>query len=364
MTRTQGSTILWTTKLLLAICYFCLIRTSTGNEPSCPIDSEACRSKRSDTLSPTTVVIKIGGSSITHKAEKETLNSEALTWFSSTLQSVLLPEFLSLSSRNQHQKGQSSYCNDTNCHPRRRRFVVIHGAGSFGHHTAKEYGLKGFSKDESSLKHTDVLPQDASSEKRRVAQQIDNYLMEGLVKTRLSVQSLNRHVVESLINAGINAVGISPCFAIHPGYWPGHENEKELFQNHLATVVQGTLDAGLVPVLHGDACLTSRMSLPISSSKQRHQQQHLYAGILSGDTLMEILGQEWWVDEAIFLSDVDGVFTSDPKREPHAELLRVIEVNATDKTIVTGQVATSAAGASSHAHDVTGGLKVSRSTVW
>merc|ERR1712224_781821 len=70
--------------------------------------------------------------------------------------------------------------------------LVVHGAGSFGHFQAREFGLsRGTSADGGGL-----LPQ---------------RLREGFAKTRLSVTTLNRHVLSALVSAGVPAVGISPC---------------------------------------------------------------------------------------------------------------------------------------------------------
>ena len=78
-------------------------------------------------------------------------------------------------------------------------------------------------------------------------------------------------------------------------------------------------------------------------------------GILSGDTLMEILGVQSWVQSAIFITDVDGVFDKDPREDPDAQLLENIAVDKASREIVTRLKASE----SSHDHDVTGGLRVS-----
>ena len=80
----------------------------------------SCSSKRHK---PAVVLIKVGGSSITNKAVQETLNEPALEWFAKTIHEACC------SSQHQEQQQQS--------------FVIVHGAGSFGHHTAKSYGLRG-----------------------------------------------------------------------------------------------------------------------------------------------------------------------------------------------------------------------------
>lgn len=63
---------------------------------------------------------------------------------------------------------------------------MVHGAGSFGHFEASQYGI--------TKPHT---PQAT--------------LLEGFAKTRRSVTRLNQLVVSALVDAGVPAVGLSPC---------------------------------------------------------------------------------------------------------------------------------------------------------
>jgi isopentenyl phosphate kinase len=259
------------------------------------------------------VLLKIGGSSLTNKAYKESLNEEALAWFSQTMSTAIGRPF---------RTTNNEQC-DSNVESRPLAFVVVHGAGSFGHQHAKSYGLKGRDKD----------PQNSSiaaldNEERRLK-------MKGLAETRLSVTKLNHLVVSSLVNHGINAVGISPCFGI-PDMQAHASNHKGALDS-LEKVVRDTVLAGLLPVIHGDACLYGND-----------------AGILSGDVIMKILGKTSWVSHVVFITDVDGVFTIDPRVDPdNALLLRQIAV---DKN---GDITTELkASGSSHRHDVTGGLKV------
>jgi len=83
------------------------------------------------------------------------------------------------------------------------------------------------------------------------------------------------------------------------------------------------------------------------------------AGILGGDTLVDIIATHPLMDECIsktiFLTDVEGVFTKDPKTCKDAVLVRSINIDP-----VSGEVMTEvSASASLHEHDVTGGLEVS-----
>ena len=278
-------------------------------------------------LSPDILVIKIGGSSITDKATKETLNSDALNWFASTLAAQVSPFYLKPSPSphdDDNGKIDTEEEQDT-CEIRKTAFVVVHGAGSFGHHTAKEFGLKG--RAEPPLLEAGSTPVLRTETDQR-------FQMQGLSETRLSVQKLNQMVVASLVHHGMNAVAISPCFAVQG--LQAHGGDAAV-RERLQHLVKSTLDAGLIPVLHGDACLYGPAE----------------AAILSGDVLVEMIGVAPWVHKAIFLTDVDGVYTKDPRSHPDAQILPMIAVNVQGDILEEDLDATG----SSHQHDVTGGLK-------
>ena len=135
----------------------------------------------------------------------------------------------------------------------------------------------------------------------------------------------------------MNAVGISPCLSV-PGL-EAHGGDEAGGVAALSKVVARSLSAGLVPVIHGDACLYGPKG----------------AGILGGDAVVEALAGGLEADRTIFLTDVDGVYTSDPKLDNDAVLLDIVEVDGTSGQIVTDLTA----GKSTHDHDVTGGLEVS-----
>lgn len=271
------------------------------------------------------VLVKIGGSSITNKGQRESLNQEALDWFARSIALSSSSYFLAVPPDDNNDTNKDEQCG-SEIAPKHRAFVIVHGAGSFGHFSAKDHGLKG---------QGEVPTNDATlsiDEKR--------FRMRGVAETRLSVQTLNRLVVQSLVEQGINAVGISPCFGI-PGLQAHASLQMEPIR-FLRQLVKDTLDAGLVPVLHGDACLYGDDG-----------------GILSGDTIMEILGTTSWVHHSIFISDVDGVFSEDPRTCPTATLLRHIVVDPNTGGITTELLASS----STHEHDVTGGLEVSQTMI-
>lgn len=284
------------------------------------------------------VVVKIGGSSITNKAVKESVDQESLDWFARIVSETICKRFKASDETDEEGCISSTTYNRTNKRLKQQQeqeqvmlenkkershsetaFIIIHGAGSFGHQSAKAYGLSGQTQEPDNLKSMSI-----TQNKRR---------KRGLSETRLSVQRLNHLVVSTLVDLSINAVCISP-FGV-PGL-EAHAHLQEEPINALENLIWRTLDAGLVPVLHGDACLYGQD-----------------VGILSGDTIMEILGGLPWVSDAIFITDVDGVFNEDPRANPNAKLLKRISVDSKTADI---KVDLNASG-SSHEHDVTGGLK-------
>lgn len=244
------------------------------------------------------VLVKIGGSAITDKSTKETINAGAITWFSETISRSLLSERVD------------------SCADPPLSYIIVHGAGSFGHHTAKEFGIK-----------SETAPPDSAKQDRTAANAV---VMGGLARTRHSVKALNHYIVESLLNSGVSAVGISPCFGI-----AGVQSHRGLDQNFI-DVVNATLRAGLIPVLHGDACLHGEFG----------------AGILGGDVLMEALGiSSLPILKTVFVTDVPGIFSADPRKVADAVLISTINIDNEGRLCTTVN-----ATGSSHEHDVTGGI--------
>ena len=161
------------------------------------------------------------------------------------------------------------------------------------------------------------------------------------------MKDLNNHVVKHLLADGINAVGISPCINI-PSLC-AHGGDEGGGATTFVASIREALHAGLIPVVHGDAGLYG----------SPYDLDTLSGGILGGDTLVEIISSHnlLHISTCIFLTDVDGVYTKDPKANPgDAKLMDRIDVDAVTGEIITENIN---ASGSSHAHDVTGGLKVS-----
>lgn len=92
-------------------------------------DSEALLTLDGEDLD--VIVVKIGGSSLTHKAEKESIDWDILNWFSRTLQSAISEFFLATGGKDQREciasldDKHACVSNNTKKHT----FVVVHGAG-------------------------------------------------------------------------------------------------------------------------------------------------------------------------------------------------------------------------------------------
>lgn len=91
---------------------------------------------REDSIGNNVVIVKLGGSSITHKGTLETLNREALTWVVQTIASTIDSDYTF------HPGQTQTHSNHDTIRPN-FSFILVHGAGSYGHLFAKEYGLQG-----------------------------------------------------------------------------------------------------------------------------------------------------------------------------------------------------------------------------
>lgn len=115
-------------------------------------------------------IIKLGGAAITRKDELETLNEEALNAVSADIAA-------STSAGGPASEHMAPEAYDT---------IVVHGAGSFGHFQASQYGVS-----RGGLHNAGVR--------------------KGFALTRQSVLKLHQLVVGALLARGVNACGQSPC---------------------------------------------------------------------------------------------------------------------------------------------------------
>lgn len=218
---------------------------------------------------PKPIILKLGGSVITIKNESFTLNKRAITRLAKEIKRA-----------------------DVNS------LVIVHGGGSFGHPVAKQYKIDEGYKDSSQI--------------------------IGFAKTHQAMTTLNKHVIDSLINQNIPAVEIQPASIIITKSGRTHIMEERPLTK--------LLELGFTPVLYGDAVPDSNIGF----------------AILSGDQLVSQLAIRLNADRIIIGVDVDGLYTADPKTNPSAQLIQHITLqqlkklqNKIEKTNVT---------------DVTGGM--------
>jgi isopentenyl phosphate kinase len=150
--------------------------------------------------------------------------------------------------------------------------IIIHGAGSFGHIIADKYNLNEGNKYEDQL--------------------------HGFCLTQGTVQKLNSLVLDVLHNNGISAVSIPPHTILKLN------NHNPLSFDYI--IFRDYLNKGFTPVTFGDVVLDKKLGF----------------SICSGDLLMQLLAEHLKPEKIIFIIDEDGLFTSNPKIDTNAELIK------------------------------------------
>lgn len=158
------------------------------------------------------------------------------------------------------------------------QIILVHGAGSFGHPLAKKYSL-----------HLGM-----ETEKQKY----------GFCLTDQKMLELNSSIMNYLLQFHVPAVSLSPRSFIQQSAGKLKDFNYQLIQSYLKQ--------SHMPVLFGDVVLDDKWG----------------CSIISGDTIIPYLAQKLKASQVIFLSDVDGIFDSDPKKNPKAKLIS--EVNNTN----------------------------------
>jgi isopentenyl phosphate kinase len=182
--------------------------------------------------------------------------------------------------------------------PDKMSLIILHGAGSYGHQIVKKTGIdRGIS----------------------AKQQLVDF-----AETQRLQNELNCIVSGALIKNGLPAM---PCQASASAVMDG----KKLVAMD-TEAIKGFLEIGLIPALYG---------VPAYDRKQK-------CSILSGDEIAPYLAKELKAQKIIHGTDVDGIFTADPKKDRDAKLIPLV----TEKNFE--EVKKSLSGSS--AVDVTGGM--------
>lgn len=177
--------------------------------------------------------------------------------------------------------------------------MIVHGAGSFGHPFAGEYRIGSEIENEEDLK------------RRRF----------GFALTQNWVKKLNSHVCDALLAEGIPAVSMQPSAFIRAH--GGRISDADI------SMIRSYLHEGMVPVVYGDVVLDTDSRVKFS--------------VISGDQLINHFSMRLMPERVILGTDVDGVYTRNPKKHPDARLLDVIKsiddlesLDGTLNTDVTG----------------------------
>ena len=240
------------------------------------------------------VIVKLGGAAITIKdGEPDTLNVDALVTCCDAIAEVAPLK----------KSSWSSFAEESAL-----RVIVVHGAGSYGHPQAKQYRVADGARDMDG----------------------DPVLREGVDKTKASVRKLCKLVcaeLDSYLAPGVKLAPISPYGKF---FTVGKKLNRNLSRGGFDEV-RAALMEGKIPVLHGDV---------VDDAEQG-------CAILSGDTLVECLTEEFKPKRVVFVSDVEGIFTAKPLHKngpcdlcpdgktPPPALLREIQVNPDGSWIAT-----------------------------
>ena len=175
--------------------------------------------------------------------------------------------------------------------------VIVHGGGSYGHPVAKKYSI-----DEGYKRPGQLL---------------------GFSRTHQAMVQLNKIIVDALLDAGVPAFSLSPSsFMV---------TEARRITELDADKIRRYLGAGMVPVLYGDAVLDTQQGF----------------AILSGDQLVMRLATSLQAERVVLGSDVDGVYTADPKLVKDARLISRLSLKELDGMVRIGEALNT---------DVTGGM--------
>lgn len=180
------------------------------------------------------------------------------------------------------------------------KLVLIHGAGGHIHYLAKTYGL--------------------TTSCAGVAEKIAH-----AYEVQKTTKRLSDDIVALALRLDFPLTQIPTCEVV--------TNKDGGFKNIALERIKKTLQSNGIPLLYGDMVPDETFDL----------------SICSGDTLIAEIAPHIAATRIIYVSDIDGLYTSDPHQHEAAELIEKISVTelGNDRITITN----------SHSIDVTGGLK-------
>jgi len=231
------------------------------------------------------IILKLGGSVLTKKDLKESeVNYDNLNRIANEI--------------------KLAYDNKSNNIELSEGLIIIHGAGSFGHPMAKKYSIgEPFTEEK--------YP------KKRI----------GFSKTQNCVKKLNTLICEVFINHEI------PCISLQASSFITTKNKR--INKFDLDLIKKYLNEGFIPVIYGDVVLDDELKI----------------AVLSGDQILQYIAKNLKINdlklkkEVILGTDVEGVFTKNPKKHEDAcHIPKLSSLNEIEKFDSTTNI------------DVTGGM--------
>jgi isopentenyl phosphate kinase len=150
--------------------------------------------------------------------------------------------------------------------------IIVHGGGSFGHIISKKYSLQEGLTNQNILKFAQV---------------------------QTDMIELNMNIISMFLNAQIPAISLP----VHSFHIYNQKLEVGIFENFLKL--------GFVPVTYGDIILNPEKKV----------------AICSGDYLVEKLAEHFKPEQVIFVTDVDGIYTKNPKLYKNAKFIKELSLS-------------------------------------
>lgn len=153
------------------------------------------------------------------------------------------------------------------------KLILIHGAGSEGHRIAKKHDLvQGTQKN-----HKKLL---------------------GALAIRLANQKLNAEVFSFFLQKKI------PLLPLHTGTLLTAKNASSVIMKK--DILDFALENNTIPLLYGEMIFDKTLGM----------------SVCSGDLIAFHLAKLYKASRVLFASDIDGIFTSDPYKDPKAQCIQ------------------------------------------
>lgn len=155
-----------------------------------------------------------------------------------------------------------------------KQLIIGHGAGSFAHVPAKKYQThKGIINDES---------------------------YRGIAEVADVAAQLNRIVIKALLQAGVNAVSISPLSTMVA--------ENHELKSVCTDSIEEALKLNLLPVVYGDQILDTKVGCTIFSTEK-----------VLGYLAIELKNKGYQIERVIHCGQTNGVYDADGKTIPELD---------------------------------------------